>query len=179
MAVACFDPAGPVRRWYVLKVKPNKEQYVQFQLGSCSGIETYCPRIKTAKRDRVKYQREIEPVFPGYVFVRMDLERDQLTLKRLNGHTGLVAFDGRPASVADELIEDFRRRERRGFLVHRPEAALRPNDRVRVVSGPFLGRTGVFLRYANSAERVCLLLEMMRSERPVELPRTAVQAVAV
>ncbi len=180
MAAACPNPEPATLRWYVLKVKPNKENYVQIQLRSIAGVETYCPLMRTAKRYRAKWQREIEPVFPGYVFVRIDFARDLLYLRRLQGHVDLVRFDGRPAWVADELIEEFRRRESsRGYLVYRPERPLRQREPVRVISGPFRGKTGIFLRYARSAERVCLLLEMMRSPWAVELPRAAVEAVAV
>jgi transcriptional antiterminator RfaH len=178
MAVACPNAESSALRWYVLKVKPHKESYVQMQLRSIAGIEAYCPLMKTARRYRVKWQREIEPVFPGYVFVRMNYERDLSRLRRLHGHVGLIEFSGVPAWVTDALIEDFRRRENaRGYLIYRP--ALRERDTVRIVSGPFRGKTGVFLRYARSAERVCLLLELMRSRWTVELPRAAVEAVAV
>lgn len=136
--------------------------------------------MRTAKRHRAKWQREIEPVFPGYVFVRLDLERDGLHLRRLHGHVGLVQFGGTPAWVAEELIEEFRQREsRRGYLVCRPEPVLRERDRVRIVSGPLRGSIGIFLRYAHSAERVCLLLEMMRLQPMVEVPAAAVEKVAV
>jgi hypothetical protein len=40
-------------------------------------------------------------------------------------------------------------------------------------------RVGLFLRYTRSAERVCLLLEMMHCQRTVEVPCAAVEAVAV
>lgn len=180
MAAACLNAEPAALRWYVLKVKPHKESYVRMQLRSLAGIETYCPLIKTAKRYRVKWQREIEPVFPGYVFVKMNFERDLRHLRRLHGHVGLIEFGGVPAWVADEWIAEFRRRENaRGYLVYRPEPALREQAPVRIVSGPFRGRIGIFLRYARSAERVCLLLELMRSQLTVEVPRAAVEAVAV
>jgi transcriptional antiterminator RfaH len=164
----------------VLRVKPHKEAYVQRQLGLAGNIETYCPLMKLAKRYRAKWQREIEPVFPGYVFVRIDLARDLLRLRRLHGHIGLIEFGGVPAWVGDELIEEFRQREKgRGYLVYRPGPALRERESVRIVSGPFAGRVGLFLRYTRSAERVCLLLEMMHCQRTVEVPRAAVEAVAV
>lgn len=136
--------------------------------------------MRTTKRHRAKWQREIEPVFPGYVFVRLDLERDWLPLRRLHGHVGLVQFGGTPASVADELIEEFRQREgRRGYLACRPRPVLCERDRVRIVTGPLRGSIGIFLRYAHSPERVFLLLEMMRLQATVEVPSASVEKVAV
>jgi transcription antitermination factor NusG len=179
MAVACLDTQDEMK-WYVLKVKAHKEDYVRMQLWSADQVATYCPLMKTAKRHRMKWQREIEFVFPGYVFVRIDLDRQMLHLRRLHGHTGLVQFDGRPAWVAEEFIEEFRRRETPGgYIRYRPETPLRDRGRVRVVSGPFRGQTGVFLGYRSGSERVCLLLELMNSYRPVEVPTAAVETVAV
>ena len=190
MAVACSKSspwrAGSTResepdlRWYVIRVKPHKETYVQMQLASCTAIETYCPRMKTPKKYLRRGQIQMEPVFPGYIFVRLDPRTQIFQLRRLHGYNALVSFDSRPATIPDETIRDFRRQEgNRGYIVYRPTRTLRTNDEVRIVDGPFRGQSGLFVRYQGSAERICLLMDFMNSQRALELPAWSVQAVAV
>ena len=190
MAVACSEttPADHTRtarqgldlHWYVIKVKPRKEVYVQMQLQSCAGIETYCPLMKTARRYLRKWQKQVEPVFPGYVFVRLDPLTQIIHLRRLHGYDSLVRFNGRPAEVSSECIEELRGKEnRQGYIRYRPLQPLRAETPVRVVEGPFRGQTGAILHYREGAQRVCLLIELMNSRTLLELPRDSVEAVAV
>ena len=190
MAVACLkiDAEGigggrnesGAKGWHLLKTKPCKEAYVQMQLSACADLETYFPRMKTPRKYLRPRQPQFEAVFPGYVFVRLCLETDLAQLRRLRGYDSLVCFDGRPAAVSSELIREFRRREgRRGYIVHRPETGLRPDDPVRITAGSFRGQTARFLRYSDGARRICVLLELMNVRTALELPAGAVEAVAV
>ena len=178
MAEACSNSSQ--LRWYVIRVKPFKEAYVQMQLASCTSIKTYCPQMKTPKKYLRRGQTQVEPVFPGYVFVRLDPRTQIFQLRRLHGYNALLSFDGRPARVPDELIRDFRRKAgSRGYIVYRPATTLEVNDPVQVVDGAFRGHTGLFLNYQGGAERVCLLMDFMNSRLRMELPASMVEAVAV
>ncbi len=181
MAVACPKSGfSSATQWYVVKVKPHKEAYVELQLRTCANLDTYCPLMKTARRYLRKWQKQVEPVFPGYVFVRMQIEADMLHLRRLHGYDSLVRFGGRPAAVPGQFITEFRGRENRaGYIVYRPARTLRANETVKIVDGLFRGKTGRFLRYNDSAQRACLLLEMMNSQTQLELPAGAVETLAV
>ncbi len=189
MAVACrkteisaagnSGPRDRGARWYVVRVKPRKEAYLERQLALFGGIDTYCPLMKTPKKHLRKYQRQFEPVFPGYVFVRFEPRTQVFHLRRLHGYHALLQFGGRPATVPEEFIREFRRKEcGRGYIVFRPARPLEANEKVRVTAGPFRGQTGVFLRYRRGAERVSLLMDFMNSRRLLELPAEAVEAAA-
>ncbi len=189
MAVACSKSNSlpsvvtqteePELRWYVVKVRPHKESYIQMQLASCAGIDTYCPQMKTPKKYLRRGQSQVEPVFPGYVFVRLNPSTQVLHLRRLHGYNALISFDGRPATVPDQLIRDFRRKEgNRGYIVNRPPKTLRANDQVRVLEGAFRGQVGWFVRYQGGAERICLLMAFMNSKTQLEIPVGAVEALA-
>lgn len=190
MAVACLETQTQsseglgeslrAQRWYVLKVKPHKEAYVQEQLDAVAGFDAYFPRMKTPKRYLGKYQKQFESVFPGYVFVKLDLRQDIFRLHRLQGHDSLVRFDGRAAQVEETFIEEFRKKEgKRGYVVFRPRKQLSPQEPVTVIGGAFRGHTGRFLRYNDGATRVCLLIDMMSSTTQLDLPEEAVEAVKI
>jgi transcriptional antiterminator RfaH len=182
MAVACSDERSEERgnssatRWYVVRVKAHKEDYVQTQLAHAGGIETYSPVMKTPRKYLRHRQRQFEPVFPGYVFVRLDPQTQILHLRRLHGYNALVQFGGRPASVPDEFVRDFRRKEAgRSYIVHRPQRTLVSDDELRVVEGPFRGQTGRFLNYQESTDRVAMLLEFMNRRTVLNVAACSVE----
>ena len=84
-----------------------------------------------------------------------------------------MAGDG-PARVPDAVIAEIRSRERNG-LVELP-SRLRRGARVKVRSGPFRDHLGLYLEQS-SRERVAVLLTLLGSQRRVELPKDAVEAV--
>src|SRR5207302_11130741 len=124
-------------------------------------------------------QNQIEPLFPGYLFARFDVATHLLTLRRLQGFQALLCFDGNPACVEPEIIEDLRRRERgRGYInLHVPTKQFAVNAPVRVLEGAFSGRTGLFLRHVDSTDRVSILLDIWRTSVRLELPIHAVVPV--
>ena len=92
-----------VKRWYVLYSKPRKEQFLWQQLQS-KGLEVFFPRLCLQARYCSEYR--VIPLFPGYLFVHLDLESEDLgELLWHKFSNGLINYDGRPALVPDEIID--------------------------------------------------------------------------
>jgi transcription antitermination factor NusG len=166
--------------WHVIRTARFKESYVHHQLQETVGVEGYLPMVKIPKTCLRPGQAQIEPLFRGYVFGRLDVATHLLPLRRIQAFHSLVCFDGAPALVDDSVINELRRRERgRGYVnlpaVHEP---LRADGNVKVVEGPFTGYAGLFVRYLDDTERVCILLDILRTGVRLELPARAVAAVA-
>ena len=90
-------------RWYVLCCKPHKEQVVLHRLHQM-GLETYFPCSKAQNGRTGKL--ELRPYFPGYLFVRVNLnEVSQSTFQWMPHTEGLVCFETRPAYVPDHLLQ--------------------------------------------------------------------------
>jgi transcriptional antiterminator RfaH len=169
--------SGP--RWYLVKTARYKEAYVERQLIDFAGAGTYLPLAKIGRRYLRKGQAEIEPLFPGYVFAYLDLATQLFLLRRVREYDSLVRFGDQPACVDPEVVEALRRRENgRGYINLAVAARFRPHEAVRIAEGPFHGRTGEFLRYADGPGRVCILMEMLQSRAVLELPAHFVAAVA-
>ena len=97
-------------RWYALRSKPRNEALLWEQL-LIREMETFYPRVRVQTVN--PRARKARPYFPGYVFVRADLGRVNLSsLQWMPGALGLVSFGGHPAPawVPDELIAAIRRR---------------------------------------------------------------------
>lgn len=173
-----MDPGNS--QWYVIKTARFKENYVALQVRETIGADTYIPIAKLPRRYLRKGQTQFEPLFPGYVFANLDVTAHLLPLRRLRAANSLICFDGRPAYVPPQVIDDLRRKERgRGYInLHIPAGPFAANSHVRVVDGPFSGHSGLFVRYADSMERVRILLDSLQSGGVVELPLTAVAAAS-
>jgi transcriptional antiterminator RfaH len=156
--------------WYALRSKPRKEEVVWQQVVA-KGLESYYPRMRVHPVN--PRSRKIKPYFPGYLFVRVDI--DDIGVSTLNWmpHTvGLVSFDGEPAPVPDHLIFELKRRVQEindaGGEVF---DGLEPGDEVHIQDGPFAGYEAVFDARLPGKERVRVLLELLGDKRlvPMEL----------
>jgi len=87
------------------------------------------------------------PLFPGYVFVRSDLNpHERLEIVKTIGVVRLVGNKDGPIPVPDEAINSLR------IMVAGDNRVLtgtrmKKGDRVIVVDGPFTGIMGTFVRY--------------------------------
>jgi len=161
--------------WYVLRSKPNKEDFCWGQL-LAHRIEVYYPCIRAkAVNPRA---RKIKPYFPGYLFIQVDLQ--EITTSFLNwmpGSRGLVAFDAEPASVPDNLIAAIRNR------VDEINAAggeklvdIQPGDKVIIQDGPFSGQEAIFDATLSGNARVRVLLTILRGRQlPVEMSSAQIE----
>ena len=161
--------------WQVIKTARFKENYVSLQLTQ-TGAEAYLPMVKIPKQSLRPGQSQLEPLFPGYLFVRVTSGAYLLSLRNLKAFHSVVCFGGTPASVADSVIDHLKRRERgRGYFnLPVPKEPLPLHGPVRVTEGPFSGQTGILLHHLDSMQRVCILLDALQSGVRVELPRYAV-----
>jgi transcription antitermination factor NusG len=163
--------------WYALRVKPHKEQFVCRQ-AQAQSAEIYYPSIRVKPVN--PRSAKIRPFFPGYLFIKLDLKQDGASaFQWLPGVQGLVAFGGEPASVAESLIVELKRRlqaiDKAGGLT---QYEIQPGDTVRIVSGPLTGYEAIFDAHLSGAERVRVLLAFLSSQpQPVELDAGAVQKV--
>jgi transcription antitermination factor NusG len=156
--------------WYVLHSKPHKEELLAEQL-ELRKIETFAPRIRVQVVN--PRARRMRAYFPGYIFVRADLEEmGNSVLQYVPGSSGLIAFGGEPAFVPDGLINAIRQRvdeinSAGGELFD----VLTPGETVLVHTGPFAGYEAIFDARLPGKERVRVLLKILKDRKiPIELP---------
>mgnify|MGYP003625887321 CR=1 FL=1 len=162
------------QRWYAAQVQPRKEQLALAHLRR-QRFAAYCPIIERTRRLRTQSVSAAEPLFPGYVFVALDCEREPW--RSINGTIGvlrLVSFGLQPAMLPRGFVEQLQ--SLAGGDGHvRFEDALQPGDGVRIVGGPFDGLCGS-LASSSGRERVTVLLHMLAGETKVTMPRSSLIA---
>jgi len=96
------------QRWYVIRSKPRKEEFLAEQM-QLRKLEIFEPLIRVQTVN--PRARKIKPYFPGYVFVQLDLEKTgKFSVEYIPGAAGLVSFGGEEADVPDGLIHAIRQR---------------------------------------------------------------------
>lgn len=156
--------------WYVLRGKPNREEYLARELES-RDIEYYYPRLRANPVN--PRARRFKPYFPGYLFIRVDLEKAKTSaLERIPGAANLVSFGGEFAYVPENIIHAIQRKvDEVNAAGGEVAATYHPGDRVTIEHGPFAGFTAIFDASLPGSERVRVLLQMLeRRDLPVEMP---------
>lgn len=154
--------------WYAVTTKPHQEKQAGLNLESL-GVETFCPQIKRKKVIRRRLQTVIDPLFPGYIFARFDIERSYRTVSYARGVRSIVAFGPMPAPVDEEIIAAINARLHNGCLTV-PATSYTPGQSVRIQEGPLQGLEAIFEREMTGQQRVVLLLRVLAPQWRVVLP---------
>lgn len=152
-------------RWYVVQARSRQDMRAELNLRN-QGFDIYLPRWRVERIYQGKRARHFEPLFPNYLFVRLERWNDNWHwIRSTRGVLRLVSFGAEPAPVADAVITEIRRRTE---TVDSPPV-LTAGDRVVVTDGCFRDLEAVFDTY-DGAERVILFLRMLQQEVRVTLP---------
>ncbi len=154
-----------VYEWHLVHTKVRQERCAKENLER-QGLTCFMPEVRTERLRRGALTVLDEPLFPRYLFIRVDsgLEsRGWGVVRSTLGVSRLVTFGNQPAKVSDALVCAIR-------LQAEDATAPRPyfefGEPLRVTEGPFAGLDAV-CQMADAQGRVMLLLEIL--SRPVRL----------
>jgi transcriptional antiterminator RfaH len=159
--------------WYVVRSKPRREQYAQEQLVR-RGVETFLPRILEVQRGTG--EPVVGPLFPGYLFARIDLLTQYNSVIWAPGVRRFVAFGDIPAAVDPAVIEFLQTRCGEEGIV-RIVRTFHDGDVVRVTRGPLGGLVGVVQGQGTGEARVRVLMELLRRRTQVSVPMRMLEHV--
>lgn len=128
--------------WYALRVKTHFERRVAVSLASFD-YETFAAVYSRRVRWSDRFKIREAPLFPGYVFVRLDIAR-RLPVLMVPGVLGFVSFSGSILPVERSQLESVQAMTRAGKNVE-PWPTLSVGDAVRVIRGPLAGVEGTLL----------------------------------
>lgn len=163
------------RYWYVLHTRSRFENVVNEGLIKKS-IEVFLPKIlvRSKRIDRKKMIRV--PLFPGYLFVKTDLNPlEHLEILKTAGAVRLIGSTDGPKAVPDEAVESLMIMVRTDDTISTGQL-YKKGDRVIVVSGPFEGVIGRFIRYGGKG-RVVVNFEVLGQCAGVEVSEDDIEKV--
>ncbi len=159
--------------WYVLHTKSRFENVVHEGLLK-KNLDVFLPKIKVQSKRRDRRLMIMVPLFPGYLFVRTDLNPHRhLEIVKTVGAVRLIGTKQGPVPVPDDTIASLEIM----ISTELPVATgsrLQKGDRVMVISGPFAGVTGTFVRYRGK-RRVVVNIEALGQYAGVEVDDSDVE----
>jgi len=158
-----------MRTWIALTTKRDEEFRASENL-SRQDLENFLPYREVTVRHARKLLTKKRPLFPGYIFVRLDLQNDDIrALKSTRGISGIVCSrDATPAVLRQEIITDLIAScDENGELL--PPDQLKRGDRVKVSAGPLHDMVATVEKLA-SRDRVWLLFDKPQLVTKVSLP---------
>jgi transcription antitermination factor NusG len=138
--------------WFALQVRPRYEKLVALVLEN-KGFSHYLPLYTSDHRwsDR---NVEVElPLFPGYLFCRLDLKHRILPVLTTPGVIKILGVGHSPVSVDEAEIHSVQDVLRSGLAV-RPWPMPRVGERVVVEAGPLRGVEGVLTSVKNKTRLI-------------------------
>lgn len=155
----------PQRDWYVVYSKPHKEEQVQLHLG-LKGIESFFPRLQLPGSNGKK--KGVTPLFPNYLFVRMDLSAEAHYVVWSPGVKRIVSCSDTPIAL-DEGVVRFLKDRADAFGIIRAQSQLVAGQQVEITGGPFDGFVGIIENPPNAKGRVKVLLKLLSRHISVKL----------
>ena len=191
-----FDPAAdlPMYRegmdWFVLRVASNKESYVRETLlrkVQIEGLDQRVGRImvptektKTLKGGKTKIAET--KLYPGYIFVEMQLEPDGripqdvfFLIKETTGVGDFVGTAGRPTQMKTQEVEKMLFDSRRPEETPTVKMEFDVGDNVTITEGPFESYEGTVDDVLPDKGLVRVLVSIFGRQAPIELEYWQIQ----
>ncbi len=172
-AVSGSDPV-PYERilpWYALRVRSRWEKLVADALRG-KGYHGFLPTYAVRNRWSDRLQRVEVPLFPSYVFCRLDVAR-RLPVLVTPGVIGIVGLGKIPAPIPDCEIEAIQAVARAGAPAV-PWPYLRVGQAVRVTRGALRDVEGILIAVRKEF-KIVLSVNMLQRSVAVEVDRDCIE----
>lgn len=151
------------RTWYVLHVKPRTEKKVASYLAVYKYWYVLPTWTKVTKVQRRKVRREL-PIFPGYVFTRLNPD-ERVKILKTNLLVSILSVP-RPREMIHQLRQVVHASRHLPDL--KPVPVFKEGDPIRIVYGPFRGIEGYVKRTASKTSLV-LNIDMLGEAREISI----------
>mgnify|MGYP001103480236 FL=1 len=150
-------------QWFAVAAKPRQEQVAEVNLKR-QGYHAALPLIEARKRRQNKWTTVTEPLFPGYLFVRLELGTDNLApIRSTLGCRDLVRIGSGLVPVPEAVMMPLL------SLNSSPKTAevlFSEGDQIAIAAGPFAGLSGIF-KLAKGKERAEVFIALLGKKRPI------------
>ncbi len=164
------------RHWFVIQTKPGNEHRVEANL-SHQEIEAFLPLFENFQYAQGKLVQKIKPLFPNYLFAKLDIEAHYYKVKWTRGVSKILGVGSEPVPISEKVIWTIRGRMGDNNLV-RLDDGLVQGAVVQFTSGPFKDLLGVFDKKMSDGKRVRVLLNLIGVDVPVQVSRYQIKKVA-
>jgi transcriptional antiterminator RfaH len=170
------DPNVNNVKWYVIQSKPGDEYRVETHLIN-QEIEIFLPLLETHQYCSGKMVKRIKPLFPNYLFARLDLKFHYYKVKWTRGVSKILGTGDGPVPISEKVVQTIREKVGKDNLV-KLEEEWKKGDIVQITSGPFKELTGIFQKRVSDKGRVRILLSLIGVDIPVQISQWQIRKAA-
>ena len=156
-------------QWFVIQTKPGNEQRANTNLLN-QEIETFLPLYRGHQYRNGKLVQRIKPLFPSYLFAKLDLLPHYDRVKWTRGVRKILGNREGPLPISENVIETIRERMGEDKFV-KLDDELKEGDAVQITSGPLKDLMGVFQKKISDRGRVRILLGLIGVDLPVQISK--------
>ena len=164
------------RSWYVIHTKPSNEHRVETHLAN-QKIEVLLPLLETFQYSNGRMISKIKPLFPNYLFARLDMDLHYYKVKWTRGVSKILGVGSEPIAISEKVIETIKARMGENNLVELDDG-LKEGNIVQFTFGPFKDLMGVFDKKMSDGKRVRILLNLIGVDVPVQVSKYQIKKVA-
>ena len=167
-----------MNRWYVAQTHARSELNALSNL-TRQGFRAYVPQYLKRRRHARRTETVKRPLFPGYLFVLIDVERMRWrAIRSTVGVRSLICNGESPLPVPTGVVEDIRSREdQTGVIPIKEPVPFQKGETVRITHGAICDQIGLF-ECVSDDERVYVLLNLLGRQVRLNVPLNAVMAFA-
>ncbi len=165
-------------QWYCVHAKPCKESAAERFFRGVLRLETYYPQLKRQKTIRRVKRWVTGPLFPRYLFCRLDPLQHYRAVRYAPQVADVVSFGERPTIVDEAIIDQLKQWAGEAVDIVTVRPGFRPGDPVEITEGPLRGLQAVFQQEMSDGDRVAVLLSALAFQPRVVLDRSQIQLVA-
>jgi transcription antitermination factor NusG len=153
--------------WFAILTRTGREKNTASLLEN-AGYECYLPVSRVLRRWSDRTKRIEVPLFPGYLFCRMN-PYDRLPVLITPGVLHIVGVGKTPIPVEEEEISAIQRAGE-SSLATMPWPYLRVGHAARIAEGPLKGLTGIVVK-VKSGTKLVLSVSLLQRSVAVEIDR--------
>ena len=159
------------KSWIVARNKPNQDKIALINLER-QNFELFQPTFKTISRVQNKFKEIIKPVFPGYIFIAINLEENNWhKINNTRGISRIIVFENKIPFICSKLIEQLRYR----FSLNNAPKAADPFEigmNAEITNGPFAELIGK-IQEIDADQRIWILLDILGTQTRVSINRSS------
>jgi transcriptional antiterminator RfaH len=155
------------KKWLVAQIKPKSHDLAIRNLER-QGFETFMPKIKVSTKKENKFINKEVFVFPGYVFIGIDLQNScWAKINSTYGVSKLLTFNNKPSEVPLDLIVELKKRFEENINPIINENIKR-GDTIKFNNGPFVDLVAN-IESVDGKKRIYILLEVLGGRRKLKI----------
>ncbi len=152
-------------QWFAVAAKPRQEHVAEVNLKR-QGYHAVLPLMEVSKRRQNKWTKVTEPLFSGYLFVRLELGKENLApIRSTLGCRDLVRMGSDLVPVPDAVMTPLLSLS---ASPKRGEVLFSEGDEVSIAQGTFAGLRGIF-KLAKGKDRAEVFIALLGKERPITM----------